>query len=219
MKLREQIIETICKTKIIAIIRGLEKQDAVQAAQALHAGGIQLIEVALSQKDNGDAAIQAIYSIREQIPDICVGAGTVLTKEQLAEADQAGAQYIISPNVSDAVIRETRNKELVSIPGAFSASEAMSAYEAGADFIKIFPVAAVGPDYVRALKTPLTQLRFIAVGGVNEKNAYMYLQAGAAGVGVSGNLINRQWIEEKRYKKITDLAVEYVRAVNRKVLP
>ena len=117
------------------------------------------------------------------------------------------------------MIRETRNKELVSIPGAFSASEAMSAYEAGADFIKIFPVAAVGPDYVRALKTPLTQLRFIAVGGVNEKNAYMYLQAGAAGVGVSGNLINRQWIEEKRYKKITDLAVEYVRAVNRKVLP
>lgn len=215
--MREQIIKSICATKIIAIIRGLEEKAAVQTAQALHAGGIQLIEVALSQKDKGVAEIQIIDSIREQIPDIYVGAGTVLTKDQLTEADQAGAQYIISPNVNSSVIEETRNRGLVSIPGALSASEAMSAYEVGADFIKIFPVTTMGPDYIRALKAPLAQLRFIAVGGINEKNASTYLQAGAESVGVSGNLINRQWIKEENYEKITDLATAYVKAVNRKV--
>ena len=214
--MKGNIIQMLCLSKIIAIIRGLDTNGAIRAAKALHDGGIQFIEVALSPSDDGKAAAEAIHSIREQIHDVYVGAGTVLTKAQLDLASQAGAQYIISPNVNTAVIEHTKEKGLISIPGALTASEAMRAYEAGADFIKLFPAAAMGPDYLKALKAPLKHLRFIAVGGIDDQNAHIYLNAGAVGIGVGGKLVNNTWIKENKYDNLTKAAQSYVQAVNRK---
>ena len=214
--MREYIINAIREEKFIAIMRGMEAKLAVKTAEALCAGGIHLMEVAMSQYDNGKEACLAINYIKQQLGDkIEIGAGTVLTAEQVKQAKQAGAQYIISPNVNKAVIAKTRELGLVSIPGAFTASESMMAHEAGADFIKIFPASSVGPSYIKALRAPLCNLEFIAVGGINECNLGDYLKAGAVAVAASGNLVNKQWIENGFFDQLTMCAQKYINAVIR----
>lgn len=144
---------------------------------------------------------------------IIPGAGTVITLEQLQMAYDAGAQYIISPNVDVEIIRRTKELGLISLPGAMTPSEIVEAYKAGADFVKVFPVGNLGPAYIKALKAPLSHIPLMAVGGVNEKNAADFLKAGASGLGVGGNLVNKEWIANGEWEKITALAAEFVKAV------
>ena len=113
-----------------------------------------------------------------------IGAGTVLTEQQVALTRQAGGKFIISPDTNEQVIRATRAADLVSIPGALTPSEAMTAHRAGADFVKLFPVSSMGPAYVKAVRAPLSHIRFLAVGGVNLNNLSDFLAAGACGVGM-----------------------------------
>ena len=142
-----------------------------------------------------------------------IGAGTVLTPRQVRLTKENGGSFIISPNVNEEVIKETVNSDMVSIPGALTPSEAVCAHEYGADFVKLFPVCSLGSDYVKAVKAPLSNIRFLAVGGIDENNIYEYLKAGACGFGVGSNIVKKALILEEKYDEITRLAQKYVSAI------
>lgn len=218
--MRESIIQAIGEQKIIAIVRGVEPDKCVALAKALYAGGIGLMEFTFNQKDPdsfGDTAA-AIGCVHDELGEkVQVGAGTVLTPEQVHIAAEAGAGYIISPDSQRAVIEKTRAMGLVSIPGAMTPTEATTAWEYGADFVKLFPLGELGPGYMKALFSPLNHIRYLGVGGINADNIPALMKAGCLGFGIGGNLVNRQWIQEGQYHKITEAAKAICRAVGRMV--
>ena len=207
--MREDVIACILNKKIIAIVRGAEEQKILPLAEALLKGGIGMIEITFNQKDpeSYSSTVRSIKAIRKQFGgNVYVGAGTVLTVEQLTMANDAGAMYIISPHTDVQIIQKTRELGLVSIPGAMTPSECMTAHNAGADFIKLFPLGELGPGYFKALKAPLSHLRFLGVGGIDEKNIPGFLSAGIDGFGVGGNLVDKTLLKNGDFGKITELA-------------
>jgi len=215
--MREYVIEQIRKNRIIAIVRGVEPEKAVRVAQALYEGGIRLVEVTFNQKDPASfqATTASIRGIREAMGDkMLVGAGTVTTPELVELARQAGALYIISPDTDAAVITKTRELGLVSIPGAYTPTEAKQAYLAGADFVKLFPCVGDAPAYLKAICAPFNHIPFLAVGGVTADNATDFLKAGACGVGVGGSLVNKKWIDAGEYYRITEEAKRFLANMN-----
>lgn len=211
--MREQVIKTILEEKIIAIVRGVDGESVVKTARALYEGGVRLVEVTFNQKDpaNFCKTCDAIRAIRNEMGDkMLVGAGTVTTPELVQMAADAGALYIISPDTDTEVIAKTRQLGLVSLPGAYTATEAKQAHKAGADFVKLFPCVEGAPAYVKALCAPFNHIRFLAVGGVNADNAAVFLRAGAVGMGVGGSLVNKKWVEAGRYDLITAEARKFV---------
>ena len=214
--MREQILKAIRDTKVIAIVRGVEGEPCIRLAEAMYAGGIRLVEFTFdmkapdSWKDNA-ATIRAVGDAMKG--KLFVGAGTVCSVELCDLAAEAGAQFIISPDADEMVIRRTRELGLVSIPGALTPTEIKAAWCAGADFVKVFPASAMGPAYLKAVRAPLGHIPLMAVGGVNEKNAADFIRAGCCGIGVGGNLVNKEWIAAGEFEKITASAAEYLRAV------
>ena len=128
-------------------------------------------------------------------------------------AVDAGAEYIISPNMNFEVIRRTRQRGKISIPGAFSPTETVSAYEAGADIVKVFPASTLGPGYFKALKSALGHIPVFAVGGVDENNIAAFLEAGASGAGVGGRLVSKAAIRGKNYASLTKAAMSYFQSM------
>lgn len=215
--MRENTIQAILDNKVIAIVRGVDGDSVVKTARALYEGGIRLVEVTFNQKDPASfcKTAEAIRAICEEMGDkMLVGAGTVTTPELVEMAAEAGALYIISPDTDAAVIRRTRELGLVSLPGAYTASEAKQAHMAGADFVKLFPCVEGAPAYLKALCAPLSHIRFLAVGGVNADNAAEFFKAGAVGVGVGGCLVNKKWVEAGRFDLITEEAKKIVNNIS-----
>lgn len=213
---KNKTIESILENKIIAIIRGIDESEISIVAQALFRSGIKLLEVTFNMSEPSHDLIIAkqITQIRELLGDeIKVGAGTVLTTEQVDIACSAHADFIVSPNVNTDVISRTIKAGLVSIPGAFTASEIADADRAGADFIKVFPVNIGGDDYIKAIRAPLSGMRLIAVGGVNETNIRKYLDAGCVGVGVGGQLVSKAKVAAGLIDKIEETARQMVACV------
>lgn len=209
----EQILEQIRAKKLIAIARGISRNQIADLTQALYEGGIRCIEVAFDPSDlkKEEDTLESIRTVKKEFGDaIWVGAGTVLSVRQVRLASEAGAQYMLSPNVDKAVICETKNLGRISIPGALTPTEAAAAYQYGADLVKLFPAGQMGPEYIKALRAPLSHIPVIAVGGINLENCADFIKAGAAGVGCGGNLANRKWVEEKRFTEITQTAKSYV---------
>lgn len=215
--MRNKIISEIREKKIIAIVRGADEEQALMAARALYEGGIALVEVTFNQKAPETFAntVAAIKAIGQQLDGkVLVGAGTVTSVEQVQIAADAGAKYIISPDTDVDVIKKTRELGLVSLPGAYTPSEAKRAYNAGADFVKLFPCVGDAPSYIKAVCAPLNHIKFLAVGGVNEENAKDFFKAGAVGIGVGSNLVNKKLMDEGNYGEITERARRFVSAVN-----
>ena len=208
-------LEQIKKGKIIAIVRGISSEKIVALAKALNDGGIKCIEVTFDQSspEGIEETVRSIKLLSEMDEDICVGAGTVMSTEQVRMAHDAGARYIISPNANAEVIKETKRLEMVSIPGAFTASEAAYAYDCGADIIKIFPGGLLGTAYIKALKAPLSHIPFTAVGNINQNNCAEYIKAGCVGFGVGGSLVSKTLVNEGRFDVITATAKEYIDAL------
>ncbi len=209
-------MEWIKARKIIAIARGLEPEHMVRLARALYDGGIDLIEVTFSQSrpDTWEATASAIRAIgRELAGKALPGAGTVMTDRQLVMAAEAGARYIITPNTDAALIRRVKELGLLAFPGAMTPSEITAAYRAGADAVKVFPAGELGPQYIKALRAPLSQIPLMAVGGVNERNAADFLAAGCMGVGVGGNLVRKDLIAAGEWDGLTRIARDYRKAV------
>ena len=210
----ENTLEILKQEKIVAICRGIPSGKIPDMAKALYRGGLRCMEVTFDQSSRAgiDETVRSI-NLLSQIDDICVGAGTVMTVEQVRLAKDAGARYIISPDVNESVIRETKRLGMISIPGAFTATEVVHAHQYGADIVKIFPGGLLGPAYIKALRGPLSHIPLVAVGNINETNCAAFIQAGCVGVGVGGNLVSKKLLEEQRFDEITALARTYAEAL------
>lgn len=212
MKIKELILEK----KIIAIVRGVDQCALLPLAKALYAGGIRLVEITFDQsgacpeEKTAEGISLLSHEMRGKME---IGAGTVLTKEQVQLAKDAGAGYIISPDTNPEVIRETKRLEMLSLPGAFTPSEAQRAYAAGADFVKLFPIGSMGIDYIKAILAPLCHIPVLAVGGVDEKNMPEYLKIGVCGFGIGSTLIRKDWISEGRFDLLTAHAKAYTNVI------
>jgi len=213
--MRETVIQAVLDHKIIAIVRGVYGEDCLHLAQALCKGGIRLLEVTFDQAKTEDwkKTADTIRLLVETLGgQMTFGAGTVTSPELVALAQSAGAEFIVSPDVNARVIKATVDAGMVSMPGALTPTEVLTAHAYGADFVKLFPVGNLGASYMKAVHAPVNHVRLLAVGGVNEKNVASFLEAGAVGAGVGGNLVNKQWIANGEFEKITALAEEFVQA-------
>lgn len=214
--MREQVIELVLQTKLVAIVRGVYGQDCLNLAKALCEGGIRALEVTFDQSNPAlwQKTADTITLLNESLGDRMVfGAGTVTTVELVNIAKNAGAKFIVSPDCEPDVIRATVEAGMVSMPGALTPTEVLQAHKAGADFVKVFPAGALGAAYMKAIAAPINHVRLLAVGGVNENNVADFMKAGAVGTGVGGNLVNKTWIAEGRFQDITALAKAFVAAV------
>ena len=138
-----------------------------------------------------------------------IGAGTVIRENQVELTKKAGGQFIISPDTFEGVIEKTRELDMVSMPGALTPSEIQSAHRMGADFVKLFPIVNLGLSYVKAVKAPLSHIKLLAVGGVDENNMTDFLSAGISGFGIGANIVNKKLIEAGKFDEITKLAKRY----------
>ena len=196
---KEQVICKISSEKIIAIARGIYGEQCINLAKALYDGGISLLEIQALNSALGDKMM--------------FGAGTVISAQQVAVAADAGAKFIISPNTDESVIAETIKRGVVSIPGAATPTEILAASRMGADFVKLFPSAQLGFDYIKSIRAPINQVKLLATGGVNLDNIGMFLKLGMVGVGVGGNLCSKKLLAEGRYDEITATAKKFVAAL------
>lgn len=208
--MENKILNELLASKVVAIARGVGSAQAADMAAALLAGGIRCIEVTFAQGGDLSDTLRSLEKIKAQLGDkVLLGAGTVMTPSQVRDAAAAGAAYIISPNVDKDVIGLTKELGLVSIPGAMTPTETVCAHQYGADIVKLFPAGVLGPAYIKALLGPLSYIPVMAVGGINPGNMNDFLKAGAAGVGVGGNLVDTKLIAAGRFDEITALAQQY----------
>ena len=210
--MREKIIEAIEKYKVITIVRGIESDKLIPLAEAMYDGGIRLLEITYSA--NGSTSDEETAKNIEMLSKhfegrMFIGAGTVLTEKQVELTKNAGGKFIISPDTYENVIKKTRELGMVSMPGALTPSEIQEASRFGADFVKLFPITNMGIEYVKAIKAPLSHIKFLAVGGINENNMDDYLKAGVSGFGVGSNIVNKKLVDSGDFASITDLARKY----------
>ena len=200
----------ILKHKIIVIIRGIDPADFFKLAGALLEGGLNTMEITLNSRD----ALSVIKQASVQMGDrLLIGAGTVLDAVSAESAISAGAKFIVSPSLNIETIRATKQLRAVSIPGAFTATEILSAYNSGADIIKVFP-ASVGANYFRDLRGPFPHIPLMPTGGVNLTNIQEFQKAGAVAYGIGSALVDASQKITKEYLiQVTEKAKHFVEAV------
>lgn len=214
--MRQHIIQTILQEKNVAILRGVERDALIPLTEALYRGGIRLLELTYDARgavSDEETAARIALLINHWQGRMLIGAGTVLNEEQVNLTAEAGGGFIISPDINEAVIRRTVARGLVSIPGALTPSEITSAHRAGADFVKLFPIADLGINYVKSVRAPLSHIRLLAVGGINTQNISDYLKAGVCGFGIGSNIIDKEMLQRGDFKGLEALARAYTEAV------
>ncbi|MGA2821789.1 MAG: bifunctional 4-hydroxy-2-oxoglutarate aldolase/2-dehydro-3-deoxy-phosphogluconate aldolase [Anaerolineales bacterium] len=207
---REDLVREIEEGGVVAIVRFDRSEELVQVARAVRAGGVRAIEFTMTTPNALGILEQ---STREFGQDVLLGAGTVLDPETARSAILAGAQFVVAPTLNSHVIEMCRRYSKVAIPGAFTPTEILTAWECGADFVKVFPAELGGPEYFRALLAPLPQVRLIPVGGVSLENTGEFIKAGASAVAVGSNLVKKSAVAAKRFDELTELARKFVGAV------
>lgn len=211
--MNSEIIKKIEEKKIIVIVRGVEKNKLIPLAEAMYKGGIRFLEITYStdKKVSDEETAENIKMLSEHFGGrMYIGAGTVLTEEQVALTKKAGGQFIISPDTVPEVIRKTKELGMISIPGAVTPSEITTAVKSGADFVKLFPANNLGAAYIKAITAPLCNVKLLAVGGIDENNMPEYLKAGVCGFGIGGNIVKKQLIDAGDFAAIEKLAEKYV---------
>ena len=214
--MREEIIQRILDNKVVAIVRGIYGEDCLNLAKALHEGGVNLLECTFDQKGHEERlrTVETVKLLVKELGDVMAfGTGTVTTVEMVNMAKEAGAQFIVSPDTCEEVIRATVAADMVSIPGALTPTEVANAHRFGADFVKLFPASTMGASYVKAICAPLSHVRILAVGGVDEKNIRDFMAAGAVGAGVASCLFKKEWIKAGDWQRITDATKAFVSLV------
>lgn len=191
-------LEFILKEQLISIIRVGSSKDIDKIVASLYQGGIRVIEITL----NTPGALDAIRKISNMYPDVLVGAGTVLNANEAKEAIQAGAQFLLSPTLSQSTVQIGVKEDIPVIPGVMTPTEALAAYEYGAEIVKVFPVRSLGVEFAADLAGPLPFIKLAAVGGVSIANAGDFLQAGWHVLGIGGQLVNHQLIAENNFAEI-----------------
>lgn len=203
-------VERIEKSGIVGIIRAPDGAQLVEVAQALLAGGIDVLEVTFT--------VPRAHVVLEKVADalgdkILLGAGTVLDTETCRTAILAGAEFIVSPGTNVDVIQMCRRYSKPALPGALTPTEVIHAWQAGADFVKVFPCDVLGPSHLKALRGPLPQVKMIPTGGVTLETAADFLKAGAAALGIGSALVEPKAIAARDFKRIETLARQYVEIV------
>lgn len=209
-KSKEQYFQQIADSGVIAVIRAPSKDMLIDIANALLAGGVPGIEVTMSTPK----AIAGIEMLADQLGDKCVvGVGTVLDAATAKDAIQAGAQFVVSPTFEPEIVETTKRYGKISVPGAFTPTEIMRAWGAGADVVKVFPSTALGPSYFKDILAPLPQLKLTPTGGVDLKNAGEWIKAGAVFLGAGSALVSKDAMAKKDWSAITSNAKAFVDAV------
>lgn len=199
----------ILEHKIIAIIRGVQPADVLPIAEAMYAGGIRLLEVTMNSLE----PLAVIKEVSASMGDkMIIGAGTVLDAPTAREAAAAGAQFILSPVLEPEVIKAARDLGIVSIPGAYTATEVYAAYKLGADMIKVFP--ATSPAYIKDISAPLPKMHLLPTGGITPDNIKDFQKAGAAGFGIGSALVNAKAAVTPEYlQQLTEKSRQFIKAI------
>jgi len=207
--------QTMCTERLIVILRGIPDTMLPAVLDVLYEAGIRLAEITYDMSGTVSyahtAEMIAMASSR-MAGKMHIGAGTVLTTEQVQMTADAGGTFIISPHTDTELIKNIKQKHLFALPGAMTVSEIVAAHNAGADYIKLFPASSLGPDFIRQVHGPLPQVKLLAVSGVDVKDVPQYLEAGAAGFGIGGAVVNRKLCLENKLGQIYTNAVSYVSA-------
>ena len=212
----KKIADLIRSEKLFAILRGVQRDQLVNTARALRRGGIKLLEVTFNHDDphGNEETLEGLKRIRDALSDdIVLGAGTVLTVDQVRRAADAGAQFIVSPNIDHSVIRATKDLAMVSLPGALTPTEIVQAQHSGADMVKLFPGGCFGPGYVKAIRGPLDGIPLIVIGGVGLENILQFFEAGAVGVGLGSNLVSSREANRGNFLEIENKARAFVKKI------
>jgi 2-dehydro-3-deoxyphosphogluconate aldolase/(4S)-4-hydroxy-2-oxoglutarate aldolase len=202
------VVARIKAERAVAIIRTDRLDRVLRAAQAALAGGFRIVEITFSFPE----ASRAIAKLAEN-EDLLLGAGTILTREQVREAVDAGARFLVSPCVLPEIIDAARDLRVAIIPGAFTPTEIYTAHTLGADIVKIFPGVKFGPDYLRAIRGPLPQIPIMPTSGVDSGNVAEWFRAGAVAVGAVGSVFDCTLIQNSDWHEITKRATEFMDAV------
>lgn len=211
--MRDGMIKKILNDKVIAIVRGIYDEECLNLAKALHKGGVNLLEVTFDQKSQEERlrTVNTLKLLNQELGDkMAFGAGTVTTVEMVHMAKEGGAKFIISPDTDPDVIKATVEADMVSIPGALTPTEIKQANVNGADFVKVFPAGSMGVSYLKAVAAPLSNVRMLAVGGVDGNNVRDYLAAGAVGAGVASCLFKKEWVKAGEWDRITEASKTFV---------
>ena len=209
----QQILSFIVDIGIVPVVRTATAEGAVNAIQAIHRGGVRAAEITMTVP----GALKALEKVADQFGDkIVLGAGTVLDPETARSCMLAGAQFFVSPNLRVSTIEMCKRYSKVICIGALTPTEVLTAWETGADVVKVFPADAMGgAKYIKALKGPLPQVEMIPTGGVNLETTGEFLKAGACAVGVGGELVNAKLIAEGNFAEIENRAKQYLEAVQK----
>ena len=207
---KAEVISRVVEGGVIPVIRASSKAEARSVIEAIAAGGISTIEVTMTVPN----AVELIEELSRDRGDLLLGAGSVLEPEMARECIAAGAKYIVSPATNFDTIEYCNESDIVIMPGALTPTEVVNAWDAGADFVKVFPADSMGgAKYLRSLKAPLPHIKLIPTGGVSLSTAAEFIKAGAEAVGVGADLVNLNAIRRERAGEITETAREYLRIV------
>ena len=203
---RSETCALIREIGIVPAVRVSSAEEAHFAAAAVASAGIPIVEITLTVT----GAVDLISHLAQYHPKMLVGAGTVLNTEMAAKCIDAGAGFLTSPGLNLKVVEFATKRDIAALPGALTPTEVIEAWEAGSDFVKVFPCVDVGGErYIRALKAALPQIPLIAAGGVNQLTAGSYILAGASAIGVGGELIPAEAIERRQSNRIRELALRF----------
>ncbi len=206
---KADILGCLTSAGVIGIIRVSTARDLVRIARALNEGGLSCLEITMTSP----GALRAIEEAREELPDVIMGAGTVLDAATARQAILSGAQFLVTPTVALDVIEVAHRYGVPVIPGAMTPTEILMAWEAGADMVKVFPAEVLGPGFIKAVHGPLPQVPLVPTGGITADNAGDFIKAGAALVCAGGWLVDKKAVAAGRYEVLTENARRLVQAV------
>ncbi len=207
---KEDQLRRVLDCGLVAVVRSPDSEQLVEVCRALADGGVTVAEITMTVP----GAIDVLREVRRELGDrVLLGAGTVLDAETARAVLLAGAEYIVAPTVNLDVIRLCQRYDKLVMPGAFTPTEILAAWEAGADIVKVFPAEVVGPAFFKALRGPLPQVRLMPTGGVDLTTAAAFLKAGACCLGVGSQLVEPRAVAEGNFGRLRDLAAKYVSIV------
>jgi 2-dehydro-3-deoxyphosphogluconate aldolase/(4S)-4-hydroxy-2-oxoglutarate aldolase len=207
---KDEQLQRVLDGGIVAIIRCPDGSALAEVAGALADGGISVVEITLTVPN----ALEVLRHVRQTLGErVLLGAGTILDPETARAALLAGADFLVAPTVNEDVIRLCRRYDRLVMPGAFTPTEILRAWEAGADIVKVFPAEVLGPPFFKALRGPLPQVRLMPTGGVDLTTAAAFLKAGACCLGIGSQLIEPWAVAERNFDRIRDLAGQYAAIV------
>ncbi len=211
MTSKEETLQALEETGVVAVIRADKAEDLVDVGRALRQGGVKLIEITMTVPGAMAVIEEATAALKNE--DVYIGAGTVLDAETARQAMLAGANYIVSPVFRSEVVSVCRRYTVPVMPGAMTPTEVLNAWEAGADVVKIFPAGVGGPQFFKDLKGPFPYIRIMPTGGVNRTTAPAFIKAGACAIGVGGELVGKPLIAAKDFATITRNARDFLALV------